>query len=97
MLAAGLEGIQRKIEPSSPTEEDLFEGDSEMKSLPGSLELALIQLERSTAMREILGDSVVDTLVKLRRKEWKDYVESTGDPGSSEVTSWEIERYLHVN
>ena len=48
-------------------------------------------------MRRVLGDSVVDSLVAMRKKEWKDYVESTGDPGSSEVTDWEIERYMHVN
>jgi len=97
MLAAGLDGISKKIEPPLPTDEDLFEGTSDTESLPGSLELALKTLEKSDAMREFLGSSVVDTLVKMRRKEWKDYVKSTGDPGHSEITSWEIDRYLHVN
>jgi glutamine synthetase len=97
MLAAGLDGIRRKIEPPLPTDEDLFEGDSDTESLPGSLELALKSLDESSAMREILGESVVDTLVEMRRKEWKDYVKSTGDPGTSEITSWEIDKYLHVN
>jgi glutamine synthetase len=97
MLAAGLDGITKKLEPPSPTDEDLFEEDSDTESLPGTLNLALTSLARSTAMREILGESVVDTLVEMRRKEWKDYVKSTGDPGTSEITSWEIDRYLHVN
>jgi glutamine synthetase len=97
MLAAGLDGITRKLEPPSPTEEDLFESDSDIKSLPGSLEMALTSLESSVAMREILGESVVDKLVEIRRKEWKEYVKSTGNPGSLEITSWEIDRYLHVN
>ncbi|MFW9793242.1 MAG: glutamine synthetase family protein [Candidatus Thorarchaeota archaeon] len=97
MLAAGLDGICRKVEPPSPTEKDLFEGETETESLPGSLELALMCLDTSKIMRETLGDSVVDTLVKMRRKEWNDYVKATGNPGTSEITSWEIDKYLHVN
>ncbi|MHA2396147.1 MAG: glutamine synthetase family protein [Candidatus Thorarchaeota archaeon] len=97
ILAAGLDGIERKIEPPQPTDKDLYESGVTLKSLPGTLEGALDSLEKSTMMREVLGDSVVDTLVTLRKREWKEYVESTGDPGSSEITEWEIERYMHVN
>ena len=97
ILAAGLDGIERRIEPPQPTDKDLFESGVTLKSLPGSLEEALDSLEKSTMMRKVLGDSVVDALVALRKLEWKEYVESTGDPGSSEITDWEIERYMHMN
>jgi glutamine synthetase len=97
MLAAGLDGISKRIEPPKPTDRDLFESTSTTKSLPESLERALSSLDRSHTMREILGDSVVDTLVAMRKQEWIDYVKTTGDPGTSEITSWEIDRYLNVN
>ena len=97
ILAAGLDGIARRIEPPEPTDKDLYESGVTLKSLPGSLEGALESLEKSTMMREVLGDSVVDTLVAMRQHEWKEYVEKTGDPGSSEITDWEIEKYMHVN
>lgn len=97
ILAAGLDGIERKVEPPQPTDKDLYESGVALKSLPGSLEGALDSLEKSTMMRDVLGDSVVSALVALRKREWKNYVESTGDPGSSEITDWEIERYMHVN
>lgn len=97
ILAAGLNGIERRIEPPQPTDKNLYESGVTLKSLPGSLEGAIESLEKSTMMREVLGDSVVDTLVAMRRREWKEYVESTGNPGSSEITDWEIERYMHVN
>ncbi len=97
ILAAGLDGIKRKIEPPRPTDKDLYESGVTLKSLPGSLERALDSLEKSIMMREVLGGSVVDALVALRKREWEEYVESTGDPGSSEITDWEIERYMHVN
>ncbi|MGY5865578.1 MAG: glutamine synthetase family protein [Candidatus Thorarchaeota archaeon] len=97
MLAAGLDGITKRTEPPNPTEEDLFETSTDTESLPPSLDRALISLEHSRTMRDILGESVVDTLVTMRRKEWTDYVTATGDPGTSEITPWEIDRYLHVN
>jgi glutamine synthetase len=97
ILAAGLDGIENRIEPPHPTDKDLYESGVSLKSLPGSLEGALDCLEKSTMLRDILGDSVVDTLVALRRREWKEYVRFTGDPGSSEITEWEIEKYMHVN
>ncbi|MFX1482052.1 MAG: glutamine synthetase family protein [Promethearchaeota archaeon] len=97
MLAAGLDGIERKIEPPSPTDKDLYESTFPAKSLPGSLDSALSILDKSKIMREILGDSVVEALIRMRRKEWQDYVEATGNPGSATITSWEIDRYLHAN
>ncbi len=97
MLVAGLDGIERKTEPPPSTDKDLYESGVSLRSLPGSLEGALGSLDASSLLRGALGDSVVDTLISLRKREWMDYVESTGDPGTSEITDWEIERYMHVN
>lgn len=97
ILAAGLDGIRKKTEPPQPTDKDLYETGFALRSLPGSLEGALESLDSSEMMRSVLGATVVDTLVELRRHEWNDYLEATGDPGSSEITDWEIERYMHVN
>jgi glutamine synthetase len=97
ILAAGLDGIERRIEPPEPTDMDLYELGVTLRSLPESLVGALESLDKSIMLRKALSDTVIDTLVALRKKEWKEYVESTGDPGSSEITDWEIERYMHVN
>ncbi len=97
ILAAGLDGIERKIEPPEPTDKNLYTSGISLKSLPGSLEEAIEVLERSTMMKEVLGDSVVTSLVSLRKREWKEYVKSTGNPGTSEITEWELLRYMHVN
>ena len=96
MLAAGLDGLENKTEPPPFTDKNLYESGISFRSLPGSLEGALESLDKSTLMRSTLGNSTVDTLLKLRKREWKDYVESTGDPGSSEITDWEIEKYMHL-
>ena len=50
MLMAGLDGIQRKIEPPAPIDEDLYELHDErkasIKTVPGSLAESLDALEK---------------------------------------------------
>ncbi len=96
-LAAGLDGIRRDLNPPEPTGDNLYESSAESDSLPGSLIEALEKLQRDRVIVDALGKGLVDTIVKMRTAEWEDYVELTGDPGISEVTPWEVTRYLHFN
>jgi len=97
ILAAGLDGIERTLEPSEPTTTNLYKSASDIESLPGSLRESLSLLDESHFMRKELGDGLVDTLVSIRMHEWEDYVKADGDPHSIEVSSWEVDRYLHAN
>ena len=96
-LAAGLDGIKRELTPPAPTMENLYKAAADTESLPGSLSEALEKLQRDDVIAGVLGKSLVDTIVKMRTAEWNEYVELTGDPGVSEVTPWEIARYLRFN
>ena len=97
ILAAGLDGIERTLDPSEPTTANLYKSASDIESLPGTLRESLSLLDESHFMRSELGDSLVDTLVSIRMHEWEDYVKANGDPHSIEVSSWELNRYLHAN
>jgi glutamine synthetase len=97
ILAAGLDGIVRNLEPPKPTTSNLYKSTSKIESLPGTLRESLLLLEKSQFLREQLGDSIVDTFVSLRMKDWEQYVEATPDPYSSEISTWEIQRYLQAN
>ncbi|MGY5860276.1 MAG: glutamine synthetase family protein [Candidatus Thorarchaeota archaeon] len=97
ILAAGLDGIKRDLEPPMPTTSNLYKPSSGVESLPGTLKESLLLLKESKILREELGDSVVDTFVSMRMKEWNQYVEVTADPHSSDITPWELERYLRAN
>ncbi|TFG31417.1 glutamine synthetase [Candidatus Thorarchaeota archaeon] len=97
ILAAGLDGIKRDLEPGQPITTNLYKTISDVKSLPSSLRESLDLLDKSHLMRKELGDSAVDAFVSLRMREWNDYVETIEDPHSSIITSWEHERYLRVN
>jgi glutamine synthetase len=76
MLMAGLDGIQRKIEPPAPIDEDLYEIHDDRKNLikqvPGSLPEALDALEKDHEFLlagDVFTPDVLDTWVGLKRKE----------------------------
>ncbi|MCK5266280.1 MAG: glutamine synthetase, partial [Candidatus Thorarchaeota archaeon] len=86
ILAAGLDGIERTLEPSEPTTTNLYKSTSDIKSLPGSLIESLALLDESRFMRNELGDSLVDALIAIRMHEWEDYAKTNGDPHSIEIS-----------
>jgi len=97
ILAAGLDGIKRDIEPPEPTSTNLYKYDSETSSLPASLRESLHLLRDSKFLRHQLGDTVVDKFVSLKMRDWDQYAKATETPQSPEVTIWELEKYLHAN
>ena len=97
ILAAGLDGVKRDLEPEKPVSANLYRASSDVQSLPSSLKESLILLDQSHLMRNELGDTAVDAFVALRTREWNEYVEAIDNPHSSDITPWEIERYLRAN
>ncbi len=88
MLAAGLEGIEKKYEmpPShDPTDETSIET---IPTLPGSLYEALQDAEDSRLLRDCLGDHVFESLLTSKRIEWERY--------RSHITDYELKQYLSV-
>ncbi len=94
MLAAGLDGIERKLTAPQPIEESAYELSEEdlrersIGILPGSLGEALSELEHDTVLREALGDHVYAAFVRAKRREWDEY--------RLQVTPWEWARYFEV-
>jgi glutamine synthetase len=68
LLAAGLDGLERGLEPGPA-----FEGDAyvarDLPRIPGCLRDAIAELERSEFAREAFGDAVVDHLLHFARTE----------------------------
>jgi glutamine synthetase len=94
MLAAGLDGIDRKLTPPDPVEENLYHFDAaklesrRIKQLPGTLREAIDELSRDTVIREALGDHIFERFVEAKREEWDEY--------RTQVSSWEVDRYLEA-
>ena len=92
MIAAGLDGVEQGLTLSAPVEESLFEMDAatiaskSIRELPGTLGEALDELERDEVIREALGEHVFGHFVAAKRAEWDEY--------RTQVSDWEVERYL---
>jgi glutamine synthetase len=59
-----------------------------IRQLPGTLGEAIDELERDPVICEALGDHVLSHFVDSRRREWDEY--------RTQVTEWEIARYLEA-
>lgn len=94
MLAAGLDGIENKIEPPDPVEVDIYKLPSKERdrlgigSLPANLDEALDELEASTMVRETLGAHIMTHFLYIKREEW--------DKFRTQVTEWETENFLRI-
>jgi len=92
LCLSGLDGIKRKQDPGEPTELNVYKLSYEERkakkiiSLPESLKEALDKMENSEFMREALGKTTFENYLQIKRREWDLY--------RTQVTSWEIERYL---
>jgi glutamine synthetase len=92
MLAAGLDGIEKEMELGEPVEESLFEMEAEriaekgIKELPGTLGEAIEELEADKVVSDALGEHVLTRYIEAKRAEWDEY--------RTQVTSWEVDRYL---
>jgi glutamine synthetase len=67
LLAAGLHGIERKLELGPAFEGNAYESDVER--FPHSLRDAIARLENGTVARQLLGDEVVDHYLNYARTE----------------------------
>jgi glutamine synthetase len=91
LVAAGLDGIDRELDPGAPTTIDLFElSPLELRArglapLPQSLGEAVDALERDEVLANALGATLHGEFVRLKRAEWADY--------AHHVSDWERERY----
>ena len=92
-IAAGLDGIRRKLDPGEPSIGANMYATSleEMRRkgttlIPQSLPEALAALEEDRVVQDALGADLLPEFLKVKRQEWVKY--------HNTVSEWEIERYL---
>ena len=85
LLAAGLDGIERKTEPGPAFEGDAYQAN-DLPSIPTSLPEAIAELGASAFARRAFGEPVVDHLLHFARTELAAY--------ETAVTDFERVRYF---
>lgn len=94
LIASGLDGIDRRLDPGEACTDDLFERTpAELAArgiglLPQSLGEAIIALEADTTVQGALGAALSAEFIRLKRAEWSAY--------ARHVSAWELERYADV-
>ncbi len=92
MLRAGLDGIEKNMDPGPPINKNIFTMSHRERrhlridDLPGNLSEALDELEKDDLVRDTLGDHLFEHFVAAKREEWHDYIRH--------ISPWEIDRYL---
>jgi glutamine synthetase len=93
-LAAGLDGIQRRLKAGDPVNVDTYSvGDEELEAsgvrrVPATLGEAVDEFEADPLAREVFGPELHATYARVRRAEWNEY--------NTVVGEWERRRYLHL-
>jgi len=94
MLHAGLEGIEKGYKLVPPVEQDIYEmtekerKDHGIENLPGSLNEAIGEMEKSELVRRALGDHIFEKFIENKRIEWNQY--------RTQVHAYELAQYLSV-
>jgi glutamine synthetase len=94
VLAAGLDGIARRVDPGRRNDQNLYEvPEAELRQrgigfLPTTLSEALDHLERDEVITEALGADYAAYYLQVKRDEWQRYHQS--------ISRWETDNYLGV-
>ena len=85
VMAAGLDGIRRRIEPPPMFQGDVYAA-ADLPQVPRTFAEAIAGLERSDFAREALGEEVVAHYLHFYKTELQAYERA--------VTDWERRRYF---
>ncbi len=94
MLAAGLDGVKKGLEPPPPVEENVYEMTAAERkrrgigTLPGSLFEAIEAAEKSDLVKEALGEHTFNSFIENKKIEWDRY--------RTHVTDYEVKNYLPI-
>jgi glutamine synthetase len=92
IIAAGLDGIDKKLDPGPAQNINLYQLTPEeltakgIKLLPQALNEAVDALEQNAVICDGLGAELAREFIRLKRMEWTEY--------SRHVSDWESRRYL---
>jgi glutamine synthetase len=93
-LAAGLDGIKKKVDPGDPVLVDVYELSGSEKremgigELPTTLRDALDHLATDEVLQRVLGSHIFDAFMELKIDEWNQFC--------LYITPWEYMKYFDI-
>ena len=92
MLGAGLDGIERNLDPGDPRDINMYElNDSQLaeqgvQTLPRTLLEAIEAFGRDPLGEKVMGSELAASYQELKTAEWWDF--------HNEISTWELDAYL---
>ncbi|ASP28479.1 glutamine synthetase [Spiroplasma corruscae] len=92
ILMAGIDGIINKVKSYKPLKLNIFKLSKEERerlgvdNLPVDLNEALTYFKNSPFIKSFIGENLFNEYINYNQKEWDDY--------KTEVTNWELKKYL---
>lgn len=92
VLAAGLEGYEKKYKPVPPVNKNIFEMSKtekkrlKVESLPETLYEALLEFKEDAFVKKVLGEDLHEKYYRAKMIEWRSYCKT--------VHPWELKHYL---
>jgi glutamine synthetase len=92
VLAAGVEGIRKQMDPGPPVNKDIYRMSQRersrlrVESLPTDLSEAIRAFQKDKFLQNALGARISDHIIQAKRSEWQEYI--------GQVHPWELDRYL---
>ena len=97
VLAAGINGIKNKIDPGKPLHCNMYEDFAkypDLPKLPDELDQSLKKLKQNKEMNEAFSTDVIDSYIKLRSTEIKEFNNVEKFDKSKPITKWERQNTL---
>ena len=97
VLAAGIEGLSKRINPGKPLFCNMYEDYKKypnLSKLPNELKDSLDKIENNIEMNKAFGKEVIKSYVKLRTSELKDFNDNEKFDKSKPITKWERQNTL---
>ena len=97
VLAAGIEGLSKRINPGKPLFCNMYEDYKKypnLSKLPNELKDSLDKIENNKEMNKAFGKEVIKSYVKLRTAELKDFNDNEKFDKSKPITKWERQNTL---
>ena len=92
VIAAGLDGLNNKIDPGEPLHCNMYEDHAkypDLPKLPNDLSESLDRLKNNEMINDAFGEDVINSYLKLRSAELKEFNNNESFDKTKPVTEWE--------
>ena len=92
VIAAGLDGLNNKIDPGEPLHCNMYEDHTkypDLPKLPNDLSESLDRLKSNKMINEAFGSDVINSYLELRSAELKEFNNNESFDKTKSVTEWE--------